>query len=71
MNRKGLSPEFRATRLWRGKEKGPLWRFSAYFAAFKAKKGPEKSAGNPGYQWYARKSGKSLAQIQEAQNDPP
>ena len=37
--RKGLSPEFRATRLWRGIKKGPLWRFSAYFPLF----GPQKN----------------------------
>ena len=37
LGQKGLSPEFRATRLWRGlKKKGPLWRFSAYFPVFKA-----------------------------------
>ena len=45
--RKGLSPEFRATRLWRAKEKGPLWRFSAYFPVFKAKKGPRKICTKP------------------------
>ena len=50
MGRKGLSPEFRATRLWRGIKKGPLWRFSAYFPVFKAKRAPEKSVRNPGYQ---------------------
>ena len=41
--RKGLSPEFRATRLWRGIKKGPLWRFSVYFPVFKAQKGPQKN----------------------------
>ena len=44
---KGLSPEFRATRLWRGLKKGPLWRFSAYFPVFKAKKGPRKICAKP------------------------
>ena len=54
------------------KKKGPLRRFSAYFPVFKAEKGPNKSAPNPGYQWYARKSGKSPAQfpVQEACRSP-
>ena len=46
--RKGISPEFRATRLWRRKRKRPLWRFSsAYLPVFKAKKGPRKSCAKP------------------------
>ena len=45
--KKWLSPEFRATRLWRGFKKGPLWRFSAYFPVFKAKKGPRKICAKP------------------------
>ena len=47
---KGLSPEFRATRLSRRVKKGPLWRFSADFPVFKAEEGTKKSAPNPGYQ---------------------
>ena len=46
-SQKGLLPEFRATRLRRGIKKGPLWRFSAYFPVFKAKKGPRKICAKP------------------------
>ena len=46
-DRKGLSPEFRATRPLTRNKKGPLWRFSAYFPVFQAKKGPRKISAKP------------------------
>ena len=44
---KGLSPEFRATRLSRREKKGPIWGFSAYFPVFKAEKDPQKICAKP------------------------
>ena len=68
--RKGLSPEFRATRLWRGIRKGLSGDILLIFLCLRPKRAPEKSARNPGYQWYARKSGKSPAQYFDAKSTP-
>ena len=46
-DQKGLSPEFRATRLSRRKKKGPLWRFSAYFPVSQAEKGAKRICTKP------------------------
>ena len=46
-SQKGLSPEFRATRLARREKKGPLWRFSAYFLSLKPKRTPKKVRAKP------------------------
>ena len=44
ITRVSCKPDFRA------EKKGPLWRFSACFSTFQAKKDPKKkSAPNPGY----------------------
>ena len=45
------------------KGKGLSGDFLPIFLCLRPKMAPEKSARNPGYQWYARKSGKSPAQF--------
>ena len=40
---KGLSPEFRATRLWRGFKKRASLEIFCLFPVFQAKKGPQKN----------------------------
>ena len=60
--RQRLSPEFRATRLWRREKKALSGSFLLVFQCLRPKRVSKNSARNPGYQWYARKSGKSPAQ---------
>ena len=47
---KGLSPEFRATRLSRRTKKGSHLGVFCLFPVFKAEKDLKKSARNPGHQ---------------------